>query len=221
MSDFESNHNPFHYGDAFDTNDLVDRKDEITCVENAIRDGARLFLAGLRGVGKTSILRTAQQNMIRKGAIVLYVNIEATPDIGELIEEIVRAALEQGLKMRDPALLDFSANKHEQIARLARALNALDRAAGAQEGGREVALIIDEFSALMARFGVTAEGQIRAEVQTHQNLGYIFSGSDVQLMMDMTGNYSRPFYRGGTNLYLRPLDKLADQKLPAKDAGQS
>lgn len=63
----------------------------------------------------------------------------------------------------------------------------LDRASGTQPEGRPVALIIDEFSALMAYSGITAEGQIRAAVQTHQNLGYIFSGSNVQLMMDMTG----------------------------------
>jgi hypothetical protein len=57
----------------------------------------------------------------------------------------------------------------------------------------------------MSRFGVTAEAQIRSVVQRHQNVGYIFAGSNVGLMIDMTTKHNRPFYRGGDNLYLGPV----------------
>jgi hypothetical protein len=57
----------------------------------------------------------------------------------------------------------------------------------------------------MKRFGITAEAQIRSVVQQHQNVGYIFAGSNVGLMMDMTTKYRRPFYHGGDNLYLRSV----------------
>jgi hypothetical protein len=57
----------------------------------------------------------------------------------------------------------------------------------------------------MARFGVTGEAQIRSVAQHHQNVGYIFAGSNVGLMMHMTMDYKRPFYHGGDNLYLRSV----------------
>ena len=67
----ESNFNPFRYGADFHPDDVVDRIDEIMWAERAIRDGQRLFLIGARGSGKTSILRAAQVNVSREGAIGL------------------------------------------------------------------------------------------------------------------------------------------------------
>jgi hypothetical protein len=72
----ELNRNPFRYDADFGPDDIVGRRDEIAHVESAIRDGMRLFLIDPRGFGKTSILRAAQANMSRKGALVLYVNAE-------------------------------------------------------------------------------------------------------------------------------------------------
>lgn len=101
--------------------------------------------------------------------------------------------------------IDLFAGKYRQMEVLAQTLNSLDRLAHTLPDSRPVALIIDEFSALMARFGITGEAQIRSVVQFHQNVGYIFAGSNIRLMMDMTTKYSRPFYRRGDNLYLRPV----------------
>ncbi len=206
---------------------------EVRQVEYAIRDGLRLFLIGPRGFGKTSILRAAQANMARKGAAVLYVNAESSPDVGKLIGEIVAGAATQMSDGNEDGILqisrffsqlkptlsvsadgqevsvsigaDFPSHKYRKMSVLADTLNSLDRLTGTLPKDRPVALIIDEFSAYMARFGVTGEGQIRSVVQCHQNLGYIFTGSNVGLMMDMTGKYDRPFYRGGTVYYLRPV----------------
>jgi hypothetical protein len=101
--------------------------------------------------------------------------------------------------------IDLSANKYRQMAVLADTLDSLNRLAQTLPESRPLALIIDEFSALMARFGVTGEAQIRSVVQCHRNVGYIFAGSNVGLMMDMTMKYSRPFYHSGDSLYLRPV----------------
>jgi energy-coupling factor transporter ATP-binding protein EcfA2 len=87
--------NPFRYGADFDPNDVVGRKDEITRAARAIRDGQRLFLIGPRGYGKTSILLAAQAKLSQEGAIVLYVNAEASPDVGTLVGEIVAGAAAQ------------------------------------------------------------------------------------------------------------------------------
>jgi energy-coupling factor transporter ATP-binding protein EcfA2 len=229
----ESNHNPFRYGADFDLDDIVARKDEILLVERAIRDGQRLFFSGPHGSGKTSILRAAQSNMSRQGAIVLYVNAEATPDVGKLVGEIVTGVADQVFAGEEDGIqkacqffshleptpeispvgptislsvkIDVSAGKYRQMEVLADTLNSLNRLANTLPKSQPFTLVIDGFSALMKRFGVTAEAQIRSVVQRHENVGYIFAGSDVGLMMDMTTKHSRPFYRGGDNLYLRPV----------------
>lgn len=78
----ELKRNPFRYGADFGPDDIVGRSDEIAHVESVIRDSQKLFFAGPRGFGKTSILRAAQANLSRSGAIVLYVNAETSPDVG-------------------------------------------------------------------------------------------------------------------------------------------
>ena len=225
--------NPFRYGSDFSPDDIVGRKDEIAHAERAIRDGQRLFLTGARGFGKTSVLRAAQANLSRKGAIVLYVNAETSPDVGKLMGEIVAGAAAQVYEGEEDGIqkagrffshleptfrvsaveqeisvrigIDLFDGKYRQMEVLADTLDSLDRLAHTLPDSRPLALIIDEFSALMARFGVTAEAQIRAVVQCHRDVGYIFAGSNVALMMEMTTKYNRPFYHGGDNLYLRPV----------------
>jgi len=229
----ESNCNPFRYGAEFAPDDIVGRKDEIVRAERAIRDGQRLFLIGPRGYGKTAILRAVQANMSREGAIVLSVNAESSPDLGKLVGEIVAGLAAQIYEGAEDVIqkagrffshleptfgfsaveqemsvsigIDLSNGKYRPMEVLADTLDSLDRLAHTLSDSRPLALIIDEFSALMARFGVIGEGQIRSVVQCHRNLGYIFAGSNVGLMMDMTTKYSRPFYHGGDNLYLRPV----------------
>jgi energy-coupling factor transporter ATP-binding protein EcfA2 len=227
------NHNPFRYGDDFGPGDIVGRQDDIARVESVIRDGRSLFLNGPRGFGKTSILRVAQAHMSQKGAIVLYVNTETSPDVGKLVGEIVASVAvqlhdrgEEGVLRAgqffshlEPAFrfsadgqevsvsigIDLSGGKYRKMEVLADRLDSLDRLAHTLPESQPVAHIIDEFSALMARFDVTGEAQIRSVAQRHQKVGYIFAGSNVGLMMHMTMDYKRPFYHGGDNLYLRSV----------------
>jgi uncharacterized protein len=171
--------------------------------------------------------------MSQKGAIVLYVNAETSPDVGQLVGEIVAGAAAQVYEDAEDGILkagrffsrleptfklsaieqeisvnigiDLSIGKYRKMEVLAYTLDSLDRLALALPDSRPVALIIDEFSALMARFGVIAEGQIRAVVHCHRNVGYIFAGSNVGLMTDMSAKHNRPFYHSGDCLYLRPV----------------
>lgn len=149
--------NPFRYGADFGPDDLVGRSDEIAHVESVIRDGQTQFFTGPRGFGKTSILRAAQANLSRNGAIVLYVNAETSPDAGKLIGEIVAGVAaqlhddtEDGFLRASrffshlkPTLrfstdeqemsvsigIDLSAGKYRQMEVLARTLDSLDRIA--------------------------------------------------------------------------------------------
>ena len=55
--------------------------------------------------------------------------------------------------------------------------------------------------------GQTTEAQIRAAIQRHTELGFVFAGSKTALLNDMTLNPARPFYRMGVRHFLGPLPR--------------
>ncbi|HEY5086127.1 MAG TPA: hypothetical protein VII66_02100, partial [Gemmatimonadaceae bacterium] len=77
---------------------------------------------------------------------------------------------------------------------------------GAKKIGRPVAIVLDEFQDVVERGGVEAESQIRAAVQRHKHVGYVFAGSKTRLMVDMTSP-GRPFYNLGDREFVGPVPR--------------
>jgi hypothetical protein len=231
----ELKHNPFRFGGDLGADELVDRTEETAQVEAIIRNGEKLFLIGPRRFGKTSILRSADEKLTRSGAIVLRLNAEAFPTMEMLVEKIVSVAamrlrdkVEAGIEQigkffsrlkpefkvsgdgRDLSVsigIDSSAVENRPVKPLADALDGLEKLARVQPRSRPVGLIIDEFQAVVTRGGVDAEAQIRAAIQEHHRVGYVFAGSQTRLLTDMTMNHDRPLYRLGSNRFIGPLPK--------------
>ena len=84
-------------------------------------------------------------------------------------------------------------------------LDAIERMAAESE--RQVTVIIDEFQAVVQERGEVAEKQIRATVQQHRHVSYIFAGSATRLLADMTGDPHRAFYNLGARLFLGPVPR--------------
>jgi len=229
----ELEHNPFRFGGDLVAKEIVDRVEETAQVESTIRNGEKLFLIGPRRFGKTSILRAAQENLEATGAIVLRLNAEAYPSVDMLIEKIVTSAavrlrdkvdigieqigkffsrlkpeikysgVEQELSVSIG--IDTSASENRPVKALTDALDGLEKLALAQPNSCPVGLIIDEFQAVISHGGVNAEAQVRAAIQEHHRIGYVFAGSQTRLMTDMTMNHDRPLYRLGSNRFIGPL----------------
>ena len=228
-------HNPFRFGGDLGSAELVDRAEETSLVESTIRNGEKLFLVGPRRFGKTSILRAADERLTGSGAIVLRLNAESFPTLEMLVEKIismaairlkskVAAGIEQiekffsrlkpeftyGGPMQELSVsigVDTSASENQPVKPLTEALDSLEKLARAQPRSRPVGLIIDEFQAVVARGGVEAEAQIRAAIQEHRRVGYVFAGSQTRLITEMLMNHDRPLYRLGSNRFIGPLPK--------------
>ena len=65
-----------------------------------------------------------------------------------------------------------------------------------------VAVIINEFQHTVAEEGVDGERRLRAVVQAHRHVGYVFAGSDTTMLSAMTGDHGRPFYQPGSRMSL-------------------
>jgi hypothetical protein len=77
----------------------------------------------------------------------------------------------------------------------------------AADSGKVVAVVIDEFQQVVEQGGVEAERQLRAAVQRHEHVAYIFAGSKTAMLSGMTGNPDRPFYRLGSRLFVGPIPR--------------
>ncbi len=221
---------PFQFGREVLAGELVDREQELEEVLDVIAGATRLFLIGPRRFGKTSILTTAANLARERGDIVIQVNAELFASHEALAADIIRQAGEQ-LKsplatavaqiktlfealnpqitynpLTDAWSVGITAKSApEPTAYLTDALNSLDQLA--QKVNRPVALIIDEFQQVVAEDGLLAERQLRAVIQTHRHVGYVLAGSAMTMLMAMTGDHSRPFYRLGSRRFLGAIPR--------------
>jgi len=227
--------NPFEYGRELGTGELVDREEELAAVMQTVRQGTKLFLIGPRRFGKTSILKAAEDRLQAGGAVVLRFDAETYPSLDGLVTSLIAAAA-KGLKgpverVGDQVRSFFSrlrpelsfnvtqeawsaklgmsvaAGSETQVTLLVEALNGLEALAAAQPKKQQVGLIIDEFQRIVEIAGRQAESQIRAAIQRHRKVGYIFAGSKTRMLTGMTMDAARPFYRLGSVRFIGPVPK--------------
>ncbi len=230
--------NPFEFGRAVHAGAIVDREEEIARLTAAVRNGERVFLIGPRRFGKTSLLNVVQTKLEREGIIVLKYDAEKFESTELLAKALLSGAIRAltgpidkiGASANQQIKRFFGALKPEvkydvmhqtlsvslgmerrlgesDLPVLTDVLDGINAMAKAE--AKVLAVVLDEFQQIVAEGGITAERQIRAAVQTHDNVSYIFSGSKTRLLTDMTSNHARPFYRMGSSLFLGPVPRNA------------
>ncbi len=227
--------NPFEFGRELDSQELVNRHDEIRVVRNSIETGGKLFIIGPRRFGKTSLLNAVAEELEKNGDIILNYNAEAYPEIEQLVRRIIEDSarnlkgkiekIGERIKFYFKSLrpeLSFSATQTDWKATLGTnvaseagnstellvdTLNGLEKLAADQKGEKNVCLIIDEFQEILAKDKLLAEKQIRAAIQKHRHVAYIFAGSKTQMLSEMVTDPSRPFYRLGKQLSIGEIPR--------------
>ena len=193
-------------------------------------NGQKLWLIGPRRFGKTSILVAAQEQLRAQNAVVLRFNLEefATPDAlaraivlgaarassgsaSQVAKAIARvfARLKPSLSI-DPlggtfsASLELSAAEKSDPAVLGEALRGLEELAASSDVSWGVEF--DEFQKILD-WDAHLEAQLRAVVQEHRAVGYVFAGSKTRILSDMVSDAARPFYRLGDWIWLGELPR--------------
>ncbi|HEX5829965.1 MAG TPA: ATP-binding protein [Gemmatimonadaceae bacterium] len=223
--------NPFEFGRELAADELVDRQDELATLREALLSGGKVFLIGPRRFGKTSLLRSAAEQVEREGAVVLRYDAQAFPTLEQLaariaadtaqrltstLEKAGTAIREFFASVRPAATYEATENKWSLTlagtpgretgpSLLADVLDGVERAAIAT--GRTVAVVIDEFQEVVEDGGEEAEEQIRAAIQRHRQVGYAFAGSKTRMLADMVTGANRPFYRMGKPIFLGPVPR--------------
>jgi len=230
MSGEISQINPFRYGREVEF--LVDRADEVARIVRIGENCGTLFFIGPRRFGKTSILRAADAALTTAGVVVLRYDAEAYDNIGLLAAALMSGALRKYASALDraqaaakrffatlkPSLsidpadgkimvnmgLDPTAH-NTQVPLLTDVLNGIERLAAADK--RKALVVLDEFQQVVSEAGEKTERQIRAAVQTHHDVGYVFAGSSTRMMTDMISTSARAFWNLGDQLHLGPIPR--------------
>src|SRR6185312_14537509 len=223
--------NPFEFGRAMRADAIVDRENELMRLASAVHSGERIFLIGPRRYGKTSLLNVVQAQLERDGVLVLKYDVEKfestrllakallTGAIRELTGPVDKISAMAGRQIKrlfgslkpeltygvadhtwSVSLLRERRTDDSDLPLLTDVLDGIDAMASSQK--KTVVVVLDEFQQLVAEGGIKAERQLRAAVQTHQHVSYIFAGSKTRLLTDMTHHHGRPFYRMGSSLFL-------------------
>lgn len=225
--------NPFEFGRELSLDELVDRETELKDLVTVLTGAGKCFLIGPRRYGKTSLLAGAAALAARRKALVLRYDGDVFPTLDLLAARLVRdyaaslagpaervaKAVRTFFKAVKPSLTFKPLDGSWSIAlgvqpptagALPLLLDVLDGyEKAARERARPTGLILDEFPRIIERGGPDAEAQLRAAVQTHRHLAYVFAGSDTRMLAAMTGEASRPFYRLGERRFLGPIPRPA------------
>jgi len=73
--------------------------------------------------------------------------------------------------------------------------------------GRPTAIVLDEFQEVILEGGDRAAHTLRATVEPHRYVGYVFAGSRVRLLTELSNDPSRPFWKFGTLRSVGPIPR--------------
>jgi hypothetical protein len=232
--------NPFVYGEVVPLSAFVDRVDELNRLVRDLRAAQKVFLISPRRYGKSSLIRRALAAAERGGALTVDVTVSSFSSYVAFLEGYARALAEAETKwdrarswLRDAIRtaraeiryapdptpqsagagslsVSFPSVKSDRdVARLAEEVFALPAKLAAARR-RKVIVALDEFQAIAGFDGGSVEHALRAAVQHHRDVGYVFAGSEPSLMERMLGP-KRPFYKAGPVMRLDkiPADEFA------------
>lgn len=223
--------NPFVYGEIVTAAAFADREQERDRLRRDLASGQKVFLISPRRYGKSSLVRDVLRGLARENVLTVEVTVAASSSYVGFLESYARALVAADTPMsrlrrwtselltgvRPEVRFDTAATGEpgfslafpavrtaRDTARLAAEVFALP-ARIAAERKQKLAIALDEFQALTAFDGDTAEQALRAAVQDQRAVGYVFAGSEPSLMERMISP-KRPFYKAGPVVRLQKID---------------
>ena len=221
--------NPFRYGSVVSGTHFYDRKEEVRSLCNDVESGNNLVLYAPRRYGKTSLIFKVMDELRGKGINTVYVDFFNVEDKRSFLEyysdkllKAKKAPLENLIKKFrkfvkgiEPSVsfdesgkpvfkFSFNFNVTTPDATFDEVINLPERWAN----GERWLVVFDEFQEIVNLNGNNFEKQLRANIQHHKNVSYVFMGSKTHLLLNIFNNKSRSLYNSGK---LFKIDKIPEQ----------
>lgn len=216
--------NPFRYGQVVTGEYFTNREDEIKEIHEEIVSGQSIILISPRRYGKTSLVINAISKIK-----YLFIKIDMhlitdETDLGNtLIRKLFSLSKFEKIKhflknLRIQPAIQFDPNSNEVSV----AFNHGEKNASiyledalempqhiAKSLKKRIVVIFDEFQAIR-RISKNLEKKMRSIFQYHENVSYIFIGSQEHMIRDIFENKNNPFYKFGKQILLHEMkiDKI-------------
>lgn len=207
--------NPFKYGGIVRGPYFANRSEELAELVQEMNNLSRVFLVSPRRFGKTCLLFNLMDKLHDLGLATAYLDLNAYPDVRGFASALTRLtskALESntdklikifsGFQRLRPkvsvgydgsltATVEVATEDKEALPALLEGMRHAERLAKKKD--KKLVIVMDEFSDISKYDGQTLEKAIRTEIQQHENIGYILSGSEQSVMLSMIRDRKRAF----------------------------
>lgn len=217
--------NPFRFGNVVTGEYFTNRKKEIKEIVSEVKAGQHVVLMSPRRYGKTSLVNEA---MKASGMKWFRINMELIADEVDLANYYVKNALSlskfekikqylKNLKVQpyiqiQPVSNEISvsfntdtltgAGKKNLSTLFLDSLQLPETIAGNMK--KKVVIVFDEFQEIR-RISPMLERKMRGIFQYHQNITYVFIGSQESMIREIFQNKKNPFYKFGRHISLRKI----------------
>ncbi|MHC1738823.1 MAG: ATP-binding protein [Ignavibacteriaceae bacterium] len=214
--------NPFKFGTVVSKPHFTNRKEEITRVVSLLESHNHLILMSPRRYGKTSLINFVIKSIKRPAIIIDLQMVTSYDDLASLIIKRINdifplEKLKNLLKsfrivptiMLNPVSSEIEVSfkgSNNNSATLEDSLNLVEKIS---KSSNRIIVVFDEFQEIK-KIGKNAENHLRAILQLHKNVNYVFMGSFDSLMREMFNKKKSPFYHFGyvLNLHRIPYDEF-------------
>ena len=225
-----SGENPFRYGEVVTGAAFADREDELAELRSDVEGGQNVVMIAPRRTGKSSLMRACVDELRDRGVLVAECDLFAAPDKGRLVEQLT-TALYRGLLSPferagrrsldflrrmpiapvatvDPedGSLSFTLPQTLRRGDIDVTLERLLRLPGevAQERGRRVALVLDEFQEV-TRIDRDLPRLMRAVFQRQPDVAHVYLGSHRHMLRRLFTERNEPLFRSAKVVELGPI----------------
>jgi len=223
-----SSTNPFSFTQTVSGKAFCNRKKELQDLLGYMRTSQNVLLYSHRRHGKTSLIQQSFEslNTSRPKFATMLVNLYGTLTEKDFIEAVfkgisqIETRADRLMKLAsgfiksirysyDPVTRSHTIFPDLNATELKPALDGLMKVIADYSTKRKLVVAFDEFQEIAGYSHGSFEKQLRGHIQTHDNIGYVFSGSQTHLLMRMFNDYDRAFYRQAQSYPLGKIDTSA------------
>lgn len=217
--------NPFPTSGYRGPSYFCDREKEVAALMKVIKGGGNVTLFSIRRMGKTALVHHFFNTLAQdKNRLAIYLDAMPTSDLKGLTNQLATAVAQaypestpfgkklwQWIKTLRPLIsfdaysglpqLSFDVGQMEQQQSTIR--NVLQFL---EASGKKVVIAIDEFQQITRYPEKQTEAWLRSEIQSLQNVNFIFCGSQQHLLLEMFNSAKRPFYASTQMFPIHPIE---------------
>lgn len=222
--------NPFKFGKIVYGEHFYNREKELAKIKATLSSGNNVALYAPRRYGKSSLIAKALKELEQEGYLCVHFDFMSVYSQRTFIDYYSQAILKSQKKsdlkavisrftsivknMKPSVSFDQAGNPEFSVTflentdkeqNLVEVMNLPEQLAGENQ---KYIIAFDEFQEINKLNGENFEKLLRSQLQTHQNVSYVFFGSKTHLLKDMFNNKNRAFYNSA---YIMNLEKMAEE----------